>query len=133
VPRKASRQEIDLPLRELRRQILQLVPDAEIHVVQLHLDPPAERHPGRRVGDPVAQLHRARPVRRHRSRLLEAGRAVAQVGELDVEGARGVPLDVDVAGLPGRIHGTALEDVHERVRVAGEVGEDVATGPAGEP
>jgi hypothetical protein len=46
--------------------------------------------------------------------------------------ARGVPLDVGVPGVTGDVHGAAFEDVHEGVGVAGEVGEDVAAGPAGQ-
>ncbi|GAA3107944.1 hypothetical protein GCM10020254_62290 [Streptomyces goshikiensis] len=101
-------------------------------MVQLDLDEPAERHVRGEVGDPVAQLDGAGPVLVGALLGQEALARLPYVGELDLQRARGVALDVAVAGLGALVHGAALQDVDEGVRVPGDVGQDVAPGPAGE-
>ncbi|GAA3068890.1 hypothetical protein GCM10020000_61670 [Streptomyces olivoverticillatus] len=133
VAREAVREELDLAGGEFGREVLQLVADAQVDVVELDLDQAAEGDAGGAVGDAVAQGDRAGPVGRGGGHLQEVAPGLAHVGELDVQGAGRVALDVRVADLGARVHGAALQDVHEGVRVAGEVGEDMAAGPAGQP
>lgn len=63
----------------------------------------------------------------------EAGRALAQVGQLFGERPGCVALDVPIAGFAVCVHGTALENIYERVGVTGKVCKDMAPAPAGQP
>lgn len=59
--------------------------------------------------------------------------ALAQVGQLFGERPGCAALDVPIAGFAVCVHGTALENIYERVGVTGKVCKDMAPGPAGQP
>ncbi len=117
MPGEALGQEVDLPGRELVRQVFQLVADAQVDVVHLDLGAAAEGDPGGGVRHAVTQLDGARPVGRGRRGVREAGRTRGQVGQLLGLRPGRVPLDVAVAGFAVCVHGPALENIYERVGV----------------
>ncbi|CAO0831671.1 hypothetical protein SMICM17S_10609 [Streptomyces microflavus] len=114
---EAVGEEDDLPLREPLRQVLQLVADVQVDVVDLQLDQPAERDPGRGVRHAVAQGDRTGPVGRFGRHRVEAARARLEVGQLLGQGARGAGGDVGVPGFAARVHRETPENISERVGV----------------
>ena len=115
-------------------KILQLVSDAEVDVVQLHLDPAGGT--GTRDAESVTPL-RSSTVRDQSAGLAAVAWKRAALSRRSAScsaSGRGASRSMSASrASPLAYMGRPCEDVDEGVGVAGEVGQDMAAAPARQP